>query len=698
MTTLEEAEVPAEPDGDGISALPWWRRRDWQFFGLGCALYLATRFVGLTRFPIYFFCDEAVQATLADGLLHNHFRSAEGILLPPFHRNDQQYNLSLSVYLQIPAVALFGTTVLGTRATSVLFGCLAVVGITVIARQFGLRHWWISPVLLASVPAWFLHSRTAFEVVEMVAAYACFLAAYLLYRYRSPRYAVLVVGCGAATFYSYANGQGLMLLTGLLLLVSDLPYHRAHLRRRAVIGPAGAMFVLVALPYLRERTLHPATTSNALKLLDSYWYRDIGLGEKLLTFWRTYRRGLSPWYWFSSENSPDLSRHLMKGLGHVWWPLLPFVVVGLVLCLANWRSAKHRLVLVALLAAPFSAAMVEVVITRALVTIVPITVLACLGIDRVLGWLPRPAWRMPTAALMAVVLAGFTVGMTQGALTDGPRWYPNYGLYGMQWGARQVYEEIDVRLRADPDLHVVVSPGWANNTNVFIPFFIGADRRDRVTIQDIDDYAIRYTPFDEAVLFVLSAEDHADAVASDKFVLPAPDLEVPWPDGRTGFVFTHLRYVDDVEARFEADRARRLELQTAEVSIDGEQVEVRYPRLDTGEIADAFDGDETTVARGAEANPFVIELELPRPRPIREIELVTHRAVVEITTILGDAAGNELLRSQATYDDLPELPTIVISVAPSGGTPVTASRIRLELRDVAAADLAHLHVYELRLR
>jgi hypothetical protein len=51
----------------------------------------------------------------------------------------------------------------------------------------------------------------------------------------------------------------------------------------------------------------------------------------------------------------------------------------------------------------------------------------------------------------------------------------------------QVCEEIDVCLRADPDVRVVVSPGWADNTNVFIPFFIGADRRDRVTIQDIDD-------------------------------------------------------------------------------------------------------------------------------------------------------------------------------------------------------------------
>ena len=35
---------------------------------------------------------------------------------------------------------------------------------------------------MAALPAWFLHSRTAFETVMMVGFYAVFVLAYLLYR------------------------------------------------------------------------------------------------------------------------------------------------------------------------------------------------------------------------------------------------------------------------------------------------------------------------------------------------------------------------------------------------------------------------------------------------------------------------------------------------------------------------------------
>jgi len=696
VTPLSDSAPPSDPVTQPVSI--WWRRRDSQLFTLGSALYLVTRFVGLTRFPIYFFCDEAVQATLADGLIHHGFRSADGVFLPPFLRNDQQFNLSLSVYLQIPAVALFGTTVLGTRSTSVVVGFLAVPALAVITRSFGLRSWWISPFVLASIPAWFLHSRTAFEVAEMVGFYACFLAAYLLYRYRSPRFAALVIACGGATFYAYANGQGLMLVTGVLLLASDLGYHRQQLRERRVMVPAAATLAIVAAPYLRELTLHRSATSSHLRLLNSYWYQPLSLSEKLSAFWRTYRRGLSPQYWFSPGHSPDLVRHVMKGMGHVWWPLLPFVIVGLVVCLRNWRSSKHRLVLIALVSAPFSAAMVEVVVTRALVTVIPIALLGCLGIDRVLRWIPEPDWRTASVSLIAVVLAGLTVGMTRNALANGPVWFDNYSLYGMQWGSSQVFGEIDARLRADDGLHVVVSSGWANNPNAFVPFFVGADRRDRVSFHDVDDYLVRYTAIDDDTLFVLSADDYADAKANDKFDLPDPEFVLPWPDGRPGFYFVRPRYVTDVEQRFEADRVERAKLFGDEVTIDGQVVTVRHPVLDIGTIRDAFDGDDQTVARGLNANPFVLELAFPTPRPVSTIRLVTQRMELGMTVVLLGPNGEELLRSETTHRGLPEHPTVTVALPAAGdGTPVVASVVRLELRDLASPDVSHVHVYELTL-
>ncbi len=695
MTRLRDPAAFSEPVNQTV---PIWRRRDTQLFTLGSVLYLVTRFVGLTHFPIYFFSDEAIQATLADGLLHHGFRSADGVLFPPFLRNDQQFNLSLSAYVQIPAVALLGTTVLGTRGTSVIVGFLAVPALAVITRILGLRSWWLSPFVLASIPAWFLHSRTAFEVSEMVAFYACFLAAYLLYRYRSPRYMAVAIGFGGATFYAYANGQGLMLVTGLLLLVSDVGFHRAQLRQRRVIVPAAVTFAVVLLPLLREMTLHPSGTASHLRLLNSYWYQDLSLPGKLSAFWHTYRRGLSPWYWFSPRNSPDLVRHVMKGMGHVWWALLPFVVVGVAVCLFRWRSSKHRLVLVALVSAPFSAAMVEVVVTRALVTVIPIAILACLGIEQLFGWIRRPDWRVGFVSLVAVVLAGFSVGMTRNALTNGPVWFDAYGLYGMQWGASQVFEKVDTLLRSDDHLRVVVSPGWANNPNVFVPFFVGRDRRDRVSFRDFHDYLVRFTPITDDTLFVLSADDYADARKSDKFDLPDPEFVLPWPDGRPGFSFVRPRYVPDVEQRFAADRIERARLLTDDVTIGGQIVTVKHPALDTGTIQNAFDGDKTTLARGLSANPFVLELAFPAPLPVSKVELAIQRMALGLVVTLIGPDGEQLLRSETTHEGLGEHPTVTVQL-PVGvdGKPVRATSVRLELRDLASQDVSHVHVYELAL-
>lgn len=695
--TVMPASDHEAPSASTEPAVPTWlRQRGMQLFVLGSTVYLSTRFVGLTRFPIYFFCDEAVQATLADGLLHNGFRSEDGVLLPPFLRNDQQFNLSLSAYLQLPAVALFGTTVFGTRATSVLVGFLAVPALAIIVRMFGSKSWWLGPFVLASIPAWFLHSRTAFEVAEMVGFYACFLATYLLYRYRSPTHAALAIGCGGATFYSYANGQGLMLVTGVLLLLSDHRYHWAQLRQRRVVVPAAITFTVVLAPFLREQRLHSAAAATHLRLLDSYWYRDIDLPSKLATFWRTYRRGLSPWYWFSPDGSPDLARHVMKGMGHVWWPLMPFVLIGIGVCLFHWRSSKHRVVLIALVAAPFSAAMVEVVVTRALVTVIPIAILACLGFEQVRRWIPGEIWKSTSIGVVAVILTGMTVGMTRTALTTGPVWFVDYGLYGMQWGSRQVFEEIDVRLRDDARLEIVVSTGWANNPNVFVPFFVDESRRDRVMFHDIDDYLVRYLPFSDDTLFVLSAEDHADALASQKFEIIEPEQVVSWPDGRPGFFVQRLQYVPDAEQRFEADRIERARLSTETVSIDGEVVTVEHPDLDKGVIEDAFDGNDDTVARGTAANPFVLQLTYPTPREVSTIELVTQRMELEMTVVLLGPDGEELLRSVTTHRDLPEHPTIAVALGPDAdGERVVATSVRLEMRDIPSPDVSHVHVYEL---
>jgi hypothetical protein len=84
---------------------------DLTLFILAVLCYLLTRFIGLADFPIFFFCDEAVQTVLAADLVRDGFYNVSTEFLPTFFFNAYQYNLGPSVYLQVIPFLLLGKSV-----------------------------------------------------------------------------------------------------------------------------------------------------------------------------------------------------------------------------------------------------------------------------------------------------------------------------------------------------------------------------------------------------------------------------------------------------------------------------------------------------------------------------------------------------------------------------------------------------------
>ncbi len=273
-------------------------------FTLALLIYAATRLIGLTHYPIYFFSDEAIQAVAASDLIRDHFRNSDGLLWPPYFKNYAVWNLSLSVYLQLLPVRLLGMSVYVTRWVSVLVGMLGVAAVAGTLRNvFRARGWYLSVLVLAATPAWFLHSRTAFETAEMTAFYALFLYCYLLYRSRAPRYIFPALLFAAAAFYSYSNGQAIIGVLVLALAVVDAPYHWRALKGSRGEGGEGEgekgrkgageitpspllpfspsplllfllLAALLAWPYVRFRLNYPTDLAYHLRSLDSYWFND----------------------------------------------------------------------------------------------------------------------------------------------------------------------------------------------------------------------------------------------------------------------------------------------------------------------------------------------------------------------------------------------------------------------------------------
>ena len=133
------------------------------------------------------------------------------------------------------------------------------------------------------------------------------------------------------------------------------------------------------------------------------------------------------------------------------------------------------------------------------------------------------------------LLTIMSFSMLRTALADGPTWYNDYGLGGMQYGAEQLFSTIPEELAKSPETHLHVSPNWANNPNTFLLFFLNEQQRDRIDMMNVDAFLLAKQELDLNQLFVMTSDEYQRAGASHKFVMQPPERIMAYPDGQPGF-------------------------------------------------------------------------------------------------------------------------------------------------------------------
>jgi len=660
----------------------------WQtwLFAVALLLYLLTRLWALDEFPIYFFTDEAVQTVRAADLVRDQFRGYSKEFLPTFFPNGNQYNLSVSVYLQVIPYLLFGYSVWVTRGVAALMTLLAAWAVWRVLRDiYESPYAWVGVLLLAATPAWFLHSRTAFETALASSFFAAFLLFYMLYRCKSPRYLYAAVALGALAFYTYSPMQMIMLVTALLLLLVDVRY---HWQQRGVALRGLGLALLLALPYVRYLVNHPTENVRHLEIVSSYWVQNLTLPQKLARFGSEYLRGLDPAYWFLS-NDTDLPRHRMGTSPHLLRISLPLMFLGIMTAVRDFRFPPNRVLLAALLAAPAGAALVGVGITRLLAMVIPAVLLSALGLMALLGWLER--LRLKRAALTVVVfglLAGSSLFTLNDALANGPTWFHDYGLGGMQYGARQIFPVIQDLAAANPERRYLLSPSWTNGTEEVTRFFTGDDRLfDLGSVEGylLDDYADL-----EQTTFVMIPEELRLATASGKFANMTLERVLLYPDGRPGFFFIHMKYSGSFHQMLESEKQNRKIMQVETVNWNGQPAQVRYPALDMGQIADALDGDPKSILRTLEANPLRLDI---RPEQLRAASTVRVRVggnPTQLTLQLYTPGASRPLIYRQAVDKTPEPRFLNFNL----GRQVEIERLVVEVLSTGVGEPAHVHLWE----
>ncbi|HZW03699.1 MAG TPA: hypothetical protein VFF68_07225, partial [Anaerolineaceae bacterium] len=388
-------------------------------------------------------------------------------------------------------------------------------------------------------------------------------------------------------------------------------------------------------------------------------------------------------------------------------PALLFLLAGLGIALWNVRRSPYRALLAAVLAAPAGAALVGLGVTRALFMVVPAALLTALGLhaalEKLSGWLARTAaelgltrpepLRLALTGLVFLALAGANLAMLRDALVNGPLWFREYDLGGLQYGARQLFPAVEAYLEDHPAAKVLVSPTWANGTDVLARFFSG----DPLPYQlgSITGYQDRYTPIDPEQVFVMTPAEFELASADPKFAGLQVERTLPYPDGRPGFTFVRLHYSEAAPALYAAESQARRRLARGEAVLpDFTPVQAAYSALDMGQIQDVFDGDPFTLIRTAEANPLQLTVEFPAPRALTAVEVRVGGTPTLVVVRACPPGTNSCLEQSVEVGETPHPREVLVEFA----TPVTADRVAVDVLSVRDGEPAHVHLWEVTFR
>ena len=664
-------------------------------FLVAALIYLLSISIGLDQFPIYFFTDEAAHANLASDFITGGFSSSDGSFLPTYFLLDPTYGLNgTSVYIQILPTILFGKTVLVSRLVPGLITLLAAILIGLLLKQvFHIRSYWLGILLMITSPAWFLHARTAFEYMEVASFFAATLYFYNLYRQGKDKYLYVTIFSAALMFYTHGLGQVLTGLTAIFFFLSDFRYHFQPERRHTLLIALG-LAVLLSLPYFRYILANPSAMADEVRARNSYWMdKSTTLQQKTTAMLDQYLIGTNPKFWFIPTDI-DLIRHRMKGYGNILWFMLPFAGLGIIRTLLKIRQSEYRTVLIALLVAPIPATIVAIDTPRVIWMVIPWAILIALGIDWASIWLLKSVRLLKFETLnlvLFVFMAALSIYILRDALVNGPTWYTDYGLYGMQYGAKQVFQDTIVpELKNDPNLKFFISPAWANGTNQFAQFFLTQDLLNRTSFGTPNDILDKRNLLSTDTVFILTPDEYKNFSNDPRFSNIHIRQTISYPDDQPGFYFITLSLSDKIDQILAAQHAANRKPVEDKVIINGQTTRILHSPIGSGSISDTFDDDPNTLSRVLEANPYIFDL-YPAP-PLSTPGVVIQTGALPNFTINIDLyapGAAQPVHYSKSYVGLPADPLVTI---PFDRGPSLSSRIYIEIEDNISGEMSKIQV------
>lgn len=137
------------------------------------------------------------------------------------------------------------------------------------------------------------------------------------------------------------------------------------------------------------------------------------------------------------------------------------------------------------------------------------------------------------------------------------------------------------------------------------------------------------------------------------------------------------------------------ELASAELTLSGSPVVINHSLLDIGGPEALVDGESSSPARAAKANPFVIDVAFLQPRNVRKASVQIQTIVaVKVFVTVTTAQGESETTAYDFFDSGPN-PVLTFDIA-DGATPISDIKFEIVDKRVMPGDGYHMHVFEVQ--
>ena len=377
------------------------------FFWLILILAFALRFWQLGKIPLSLDWDEVSNAYNAYSILKTG-RDEYGKILPLYNRSFDDYKPPAYMYLNVPAVAIFGLTPFAARLPSAILGFLTIPALYFLVKRLvkDEKVALMSAFLLAISPWHLQFSRVGFEanvgLFFTVAAFTFFLYSLDFAGSLGPKQKKFLIASAilfGASFYTYHSMRIFIpLLLVATLLVTKKQFFKISKKYIAVflillVLTAAPLFIFVPRQALSERY---ETTTQSARLADinksiEFILQDRQIGFKFaslihnrrLVIAQTQLRNYLSHFDFNFlfTKGDNNFRHHVQNLGMLYLFELPLILYGLYLFIKD-GSGKKLFILSWLILSPIPASLGDAVphAVRSQTLVIPLQIIAAYAI------------------------------------------------------------------------------------------------------------------------------------------------------------------------------------------------------------------------------------------------------------------------------------------------------------------------------